>query len=442
LLAFGYTPGAAGYPPFLLYLPIPFLLWITMDFGPIGASGSSLLISVLSILGTLVGRGPFQLQSPEASLLSMQLFLFLVSVPFMFLSVITFQQRKMDKKSRESEQHFRSMVDTAPVMLWMSGTDARCAFFNKPWLDFTGLSQKEELEQDWVARVHPEDREHCVNQYLAAFKARENFTLEYRLMRKDGTYRWLLHNGVPRYHVDGAFLGYIGTRVDFTDRRDAEEHLRSVSAQLVNAQETERYQIAHKLHDDLAQRVSALSIGLTLLSQKYINADLAADLHDLQRQAGAICKDLVQFSYQLHPSTVECMGLPAALRDLCRHATNHERVVVFAQNENLPQLPKDVSVPLHRIAQEAVQNAMTHGGATYIHVELSASPTAVCLSVKDNGCGFEVGSVMKHGLGLSGMSQRMKDSGGRFSITSRPGRGTYVTATVPLMQSMKAVSKS
>jgi PAS domain S-box-containing protein len=121
-------------------------------------------------------------------------------------------------KLRESEQHFRSLLDEAPamlldevpVMLWMSGTDARCAFFNKPWLDFTGLSQKEQLEQDWVARVHPEDRERCVNQYLVAFKSRENFTLEYWLMRKDGAYRWLLHNGVPRYSADGAFLGYIG----------------------------------------------------------------------------------------------------------------------------------------------------------------------------------------------------------------------------------------
>ena len=110
-------------------------------------------------------------------------------------------------KLRESEQHFPSLLDEVPVMLWMSGTDARCVFFNKPWLDFTGLSQKEQLEQDWVARVHPDDRERCVDQYLAAFKSRENFTLEYWLMRKDGASRWLLHTGVPRYGADGGFLG-------------------------------------------------------------------------------------------------------------------------------------------------------------------------------------------------------------------------------------------
>jgi len=349
----------------------------------------------------------------------------------------------MDTKLKESEQDFRSLIDEAPIMLWMSGTDARCVFFNKPWLDCTELSQREQMGQDWVARIHPEDRERCVNQYLVAFKSRVNFTLEYWLMRKDGAYRWLLHNGVPRYGADGAFLGYIGTCVDFTDRKDAEEQLRAVSAQLINAQEMERYHIGQKLHDDLAERITAVSIGLTRLSQKYDgNANLAADFDDLQRQASAICKDVVQFSYQLRPATLECLGLPAALRDLCHHATNHERVVVFAQSENLPRLPKDVSASLHHIAQEALRNALTHSGATYIHVQLTASSTTVRLSVKDNGCGFVMGSITKHGFGLSGMSERMRNSGGRLSITSKPGRGTSVTATLPLMQSVEAISRS
>jgi len=326
-------------------------------------------------------------------------------------------------------------------MLWMSGTDARCAFFNKPWLDYTELSQREQMEQDWVARIHPEDRERCVNQYLAAFKSHENFILEYRLVGEDGIYRWLLHNGLPRYGADGAFLGYIGTRVDFTDRKNAEEQLRAVSAQLINAQETERYHIGQKLHDDLAQRITAVSIGLTRLSEKYRNANLTADCDDLQQEVGAICTDIVQFSYELCPA-VECLGLPSALRDLCRHATNHERVVVFAQNENLPRLPKDVSVSFHRIAQEAMRNALTHSGATYIHVQITASPTTVRLSVKDNGCGFVVGSITKYGFGLSRMSELMRNSGGRFSITSKPGRGTSITATMPLSASVEVQDPS
>src|SRR5262249_48111360 len=149
-------------------------------------------------------------------------------MPFMFVSVLSYQ-RSMELRKRENG--FRSVVEVAPVMLWMSGTDARCTFFNKAWLDFTGLSLKEQTEQDWVASVHPEDRERCVNKYLAAVKSRETFTLEYRLLRQDNVYRWVLHHGVPRHADDGSFLGYVGSRTDFTDRREAEEHLREVNNQ-------------------------------------------------------------------------------------------------------------------------------------------------------------------------------------------------------------------
>jgi PAS domain S-box-containing protein len=326
-------------------------------------------------------------------------------------------------------------------MLWMSGTDARCTFFNKPWLDFTGLSAREQTEQDWVAGVHPEDRERCVNKYLSAFKSRENLTLEYRLLRNDGVYRWVLHNGVPRYAADGAFLGYIGSRVDFTDLREAEEHLREVSAQLINAQEIERYRIGHELDNDLAQRLCALSIGLSRFSRQYDgNVELTADVDELQKQLRGVSWDIARLSHQLRPAAVQGLVLSAALRKLCHHSTDDKRAVLFVQKENLPPLPEDVSVPLYRIAQESLRNALIHSGATCIHVELSASETMVRLSVRDNGCGFVVGSNSNPGLGLCGMSERMKRSSGGFSIVSSPGQGTTVIATMPLTLARKVSS--
>jgi len=433
-IAFGSGPIGAAFPLFLVYFPVPFLLW-GIRFGPMGASGSLLLISVLSIFGTWLGRGPFYLQSHEASQLSMQLYLFFTSVPFMFMSVITYQQRG---KLRESEERFRSLVDVAPVMLWMSGTDARCTFFSKRWLDFTGLSLEDQEEQDWVVRVHPEDRERCVNKYLSAFKSRENFTLEYRLLRNDGVYRWVVHNGVPRYADDGTFLGYVGSRIDLTDRREVEEHLRELSIQLLNAQESERCRIGHELHEDLAQRLCALLIDLSRCSRECDgNGNLAADLRKLQQELRDVSKEVVRLSHQLRPVTVEGLVLPAALRNLCHQATDHKRTVLFVQNEDVPPLPENLSLPLYRIAQESLRNALTHSGATRINVELSASKTTVRLSVKDNGCGFVVGFNTKPGLGLSGMSERMKNSGGVFSIISNPGEGTTVIATMPLTRLMK-----
>jgi PAS domain S-box-containing protein len=342
---------------------------------------------------------------------------------------------------RESEMSFRSVVDVAPVMLWMSGTDARCAFFNKAWLDFTGLSLKQQMEHDWVLGVHREDRERCVNMYLSAFKLRATFTLEYRLLRNDGVYRWVFHHGVPRYAADGTFLGYVGSRVDFTDQREAEEDLREVTNQLLNEQEIERSRIGHELGEEVAQKLCAVSVALCGFSHKYNrNGELQADLEKLQELLRDVSRDVIRLSHRLRPAPVQALALSAALRNLCHQATDADRTVLFVQSGDMPPLPEYRSVTLYRIAQESLQNALRHSRATHINVELSASAQRVRLLVRDNGCGFVVGLNKKPALGISGMSERMRSSGGVFNIVSSPNEGTTVIATMPLTQPMKLAS--
>jgi signal transduction histidine kinase len=265
--------------------------------------------------------------------------------------------------------------------------------------------------------------------------------LEYRLLRNDGVYRWVLHNGVPRYAEDGTLLGYVGTRLDFTDRREAEERLHELSTQLLDAQEIERRRIGYELHEDLAQTLCALSMKLNRLSHRYgRKGNLAADFDELQQDLRDVSRDVIRLSQELCPNPVERLVLSAALRKLCRQPTEYKRAVVYVQEGEVPPLPEDVSLTLYRIAQESLQNALTHSGATHINVELSASATTVRLSVRDNGCGFVVGLSTKAGLGLSVMSERMKSSHGVISIISGPGEGTTVIATIPLTQWAKVVA--
>jgi len=127
---------------------------------------------------------------------------------------------------RESEARFRHLADTAPVLIWMSGTDKLCNYFNKPWLDFTGRTIEQEMGNGWAEGVHADDFQRCLDTYTNAFDARQDFNMEYRLRRNDCEYRWVLDTGVPRFAPTGEFLGYIGSCVDIHDRNLAEETLR------------------------------------------------------------------------------------------------------------------------------------------------------------------------------------------------------------------------
>jgi PAS domain S-box-containing protein len=140
----------------------------------------------------------------------------------------------------ESEKRFRNVTDSAPVLIWMAGTDKRCNFFNTAWLNLTGRTTEQESGNGWATAVHPDDLQKCLNIYITAFDKREEFHREYRLMRYDGEYRWVSDNGVPRFTKDGTFEGYIGACIDIHERiinqntiRESEERLKESTGRLI-----------------------------------------------------------------------------------------------------------------------------------------------------------------------------------------------------------------
>lgn len=144
------------------------------------------------------------------------------------VSIDVTARKEAEEVLRESEARFREMADAAPAMIWTAGLDRRCTFVNKGWLDFTGRRLEQELGDGWTENLHPDDLERCWDVYVKAFDARTKFTMEYRLRGVNGEYRWVLDTGVPRLSPGGALLGYIGTAIEITERKRAEERIRQI----------------------------------------------------------------------------------------------------------------------------------------------------------------------------------------------------------------------
>jgi PAS domain S-box-containing protein len=341
---------------------------------------------------------------------------------------------------RESEERFRVIADSSPVMIWMSDCSAGCTYFNQHWLEFTGQSIAEELNKGWLRGVHPDDRQRCSGIYLSAFRARETFRMEYRLLRCDGEYRWILDCGIPRYNPDHTFAGFIGSATDVNDSKKAEQTLRHLSGQLINAQEQERKHIARELHDDINQSLALLAIELEQLTGN-LPVEISERIRKAWKHSLSISGDVQALSHRLHSSKLEYIGLLAAVRSFCKEYSEQQQIEIEFTHSDLPvDVSADASLCIFRILQEALRNVVKHSHERYAKVDLCAREGELRLRVSDSGMGFDPGTVNgNNGLGLISMRERLHLVGGEMSIHSQPKHGTKLDVRVPIRNSIAKV---
>jgi PAS domain S-box-containing protein len=353
------------------------------------------------------------------------------------------RKRKAESVLRESEERFRVMADTTPSLVWMCDAQGKITYLNEQRLAFTGPDPNAGYGDTWITYIHPDDVKNVLDTLWQALRDQKPFSKEYRLHRSDGTYRWMFDVASPRVNGDGSFAGFIGSAIDVTDQKLAQRALEQISGQLIEAQEKERTRIARDLHDDICQRLALLSMELEQAkSVSKGRVEATRSLETARQHCSEIAGDVQSLSHQLHSSKLDFLGIVTAIRGFCKEFSKQNSVSVEFTDRQLPKhLPKDISLCLFRVAQEALHNAVKYSGTTRFTVELSATADEVQLQVTDAGAGFDLEQMKNRGLGLVSMQERVHQVHGKFSVESKPGKGTKIIAIVPLAPENRQVSE-
>ena len=232
-----------------------------------------------------------------------------------------------------------------------------------------------------------------------------------------------------------AGIPFIFLAVLADEREEAQEALSGVSRKLIEAHEQERTLIARELHDDVCQRLAMLSLRAEKASKNGRNKQVLDDqLEKIRQQCSDLASDVQNLSHQLHPSTLDNLGLVAAVKSFCREISQHNDVVVDFSDRTIPNtLPRDVSLALFRVIQEALHNSVKHSGGKHFEVHLQGEGAGIELEVSDRGMGFDVSEARNNsGLGLVNMAERIHQVNGSFSVDSRLNIGTKIRVHVPL----------
>jgi PAS domain S-box-containing protein len=391
-------------------------------------------------------------------------------------------QALAQKSLEATESRFRTLADSAPILMWVTRTDGRREFANQTYVDFLGEGFETALEFDWRKVLHPDDVARILQEQVAGEASRKLFTLEARFRRHDGEYRWIRSVSQPRWDPEGGFSGFIGVGYDITEAKQAEEDLKRINDLLA-----ERVQEALAERDEAeaalqrAQKLEAVGqltggvahdfnnlltvvIGALDLMQRHPNDEARRDRMieaalGAARRGERLTQQLLAFSRRqaLKPAPVQVDALLKDCEPLLRRAVGEAVSFVVAPSAPDAVVSLDVSQFEAAIMNLVVnaRDATPAGGMIRIEtlavrldehqVEELEAGDYLCVAVHDTGAGMDEATIARAfdpffttkeqgrgtGLGLSQVYGFTRQSGGAATVDSKPGKGASVCLYLP-----------
>jgi PAS domain S-box-containing protein len=358
---------------------------------------------------------------------------------------------------REGEERFRDMADTAPVMIWVSGPDKLCTFFNKPWLDFTGSTMDQAVGNGWIEKVHPEDRDRCYTNYFSAFEAHRTFQAECRVRRRDGEYRWMLATGAPRFESSGAFVGYVGSCTDITDVRRAQEE--ALARQKLESLGVLAGGIAHDFNNLLGSIIANSELVLSELPGGSPASEGVESIRSVACRAAAIVGQMMAYAGQEDTvfEPVDLAGLFQEMLEFLKVSISKRATLNVTLPVKLPSVRANAAqlrqVVLNLISNSSEALGEQEGVISVAVTQVQSGPSDsvpnlsrgdyVRLEVSDTGCGmteqiqsrifdpFFTTKFPGRGMGLAAVKGIIRSHGGAINVVSSSGQGSRFEVLLP-----------
>jgi PAS domain S-box-containing protein len=319
---------------------------------------------------------------------------------------------------------------------WYWNEETQHVYWDEKSCEIFDLSPNGEKTADtFYGRLHPDDVERVREVWRYQLEHRLPCDVEYRVVRPDGSIRWIHARGSGDYDTAGKPLRVVGVHFDVTERKKADRERLQLSGRLINTQEQERTRIGRELHDDIVQRLALVAVELQQLHENsVILPDVRSRMGKLHKQISEIAADTQSLSHELHSAKLQYLGIAAAMRGFCREFGEQQKVEIDYQTHDLPSpLSPDISLCFFRVLQEALHNSVKHSGVRHFEVRLWGTSDEIHLTVSDSGAGFDrEAAKTSRGLGLISMEERLKLLNGTLSIDSQFKHCTTVHARVPL----------
>jgi len=364
------------------------------------------------------------------------------------------ERKRAEDSLRKSEEKLNNILHASPIPTFVIDNNHRVTYWNKALEEYSGIKSEDIVGTDGHWKAFYLEKRPCMADllvderidllpqwYPGKYRASDliegaHEATDY-LPRTGQDARWLYFIAATLKDSAGKLVGAVETLQDITERKRAEEQIKLLSGQVIEIEEKERESLSREIHDNIGQLLFALKMGLSRANKKIPDelSSVKDRLTELSYLLSKVITEIRGLSHALHPPQIEDLGLVAALKGLCQDFKSYSEITIkyhFAEIQDT--LPSITNITIYRLFQEGLNNILKHSHATEARLELTSSESTIQAVIEDNGIGFRVDEVLTPSpntktLGLISMRERLALIGGELQISSKPGKGTIISAS-------------